>query len=136
MEQPDPFGPDSKLEPDEIEVEAKARRIHGHHVDIVRIIGSTLPLRRYKDQVKLLLSLLKDWATGAYRNVPTRVIISTTITLTYVFSLIDAVPDTLPVVGYFDDAALLGLLLLQIEDELERYKVWSQHRARSTTPQT
>lgn len=119
---------------DEDYAEREANRVYGQRSELGRIVSTTRSLRQYKAQVKLLLGMLKDWATGAYRNVPYRVIISTTVTLTYIFSIIDAIPDTIPVVGYLDDAALLGLLLLQVEDELSRYRIWAMQRARATRP--
>lgn len=42
----------------------------------------------------------------------------------YVISPVDAIPDFLPIIGWTDDIAVIGLALKMVSDEIERYKSW------------
>ena len=82
------------------------------------------PLRRYIEDVKLLISLVKDYWFGIYKEIPYWVIGATVFTLLYVLSPIDLIPDVIPVVGLVDDAAVIAICLLMIEQELHDYSEW------------
>ena len=45
-------------------------------------------------------------------------------TLIYIISPFDILPDTIPVVGYIDDIAILSWALKSINPDLEEYKKW------------
>ncbi len=81
-------------------------------------------LHRYIDDVKILFSLIRDYANGSYREVPFNIIAAIGGALLYVLSPIDLIPDFIPVVGYLDDAAVVAFCLNLIEKDLISYKVW------------
>ena len=111
---------------DEEKKQAKeaAQKVHEKEEEILRMCRASRVLRRFKDDVVLLLALLRDFTTGRYRNVPYRVILAITIALAYVLSVIDGVPDTIPIAGLMDDAAVIALLMVWADDEIQRYKKW------------
>ena len=84
------------------------------------------PLARFIEDGKLLISIVKDYWSGAYRNVPYGVIASSVFTLIYVLNPFDMVPDMLPVIGQLDDVAVMGACLILIEQDLHKYKDWKQ----------
>ncbi len=49
----------------------------------------------------------------------------------YLVSPIDTIPDTIPVVGYLDDAAVLRWTTKQHLAELERFRQWKANHPRS-----
>ncbi len=84
------------------------------------------PLGRYLEDVKLLISIAKDYSAGTYRAVPWWAISAIVFTLLYVVSPIDLIPDFIPVIGYMDDAAVLSVCMMLVERELQTYKAWKE----------
>jgi len=85
-------------------------------------------LKRFIDDLKMMLSLLKDYWTGEYRNIPWSTIAILVAALLYVLSPIDLIPDFIPIVGFMDDAMVMGLCLSMIGSTLEDYKIWKKDR--------
>ncbi len=86
------------------------------------------PLGRYLDDVKLLISIVRDYWSGEYRAVPWWAISAIVFTLLYVVSPIDLIPDFIPVIGYMDDAAVVSVCLMLVEQELHTYKKWKMEQ--------
>jgi len=84
------------------------------------------PLTRFIEDGQLLLAIVKDYWSGAYRQVPYGSIAAIVFTLIYVLNPFDLVPDILPVVGQVDDAAVLGGCLILVEQDLHKYREWKQ----------
>lgn len=82
------------------------------------------PLGRYLEDVKLLISIVNDYRAGRYRTIPWWAISAIAFTLLYVISPIDLIPDFIPVIGYLDDAAVLSVCMMLVEQELHTYKAW------------
>ena len=72
--------------------------------------------------LKLLLSLVRDYAAGAYKEVPWRVIATAAFGLLYFLNPFDLVPDFIPGIGYIDDATLIAMAVSAIRSELGKYK--------------
>ena len=92
--------------------------------EIQRKFSAKGPLARFIEDGKLLISIVKDYWSGAYRQVPYGVIASSVFTLIYVLNPFDLVPDMLPVIGQLDDVAVMGACLILIEMDLHKYKDW------------
>ena len=92
--------------------------------ELQRKFSARGPLARFVEDGKLLMSIVKDYWAGAYRQVPYGVIASSVFTLIYVLNPFDMVPDVLPLIGQLDDVAVLGACLLMIEHDLHTYKDW------------
>ena len=86
------------------------------------------PLGRVMEDGKLLLALVKDYWRREYRRVPFWTLAAITFTLLYVANPFDLVPDAVPGVGLIDDAAVLSVCLLMVEQDLYDYKAWRQRR--------
>ena len=84
------------------------------------------PLRRFVTDAALLAALVRDYRRGTYRTIPFRSVAAAVFTLLYVLSPVDLIPDVIPVVGYLDDAAVVGLCLSMLERDLAAYKVWRE----------
>jgi len=76
------------------------------------------------DKIYLLFNLVKDWTNGNYRNISKTAIIAVIAGLIYFVTPIDVVPDIIAGLGLVDDAAVLGLIINQIDKELVRYQEW------------
>jgi uncharacterized membrane protein YkvA (DUF1232 family) len=82
------------------------------------------PLARFIEDGKLLIAIVKDYWSGAYRQIPYGVIASIVFTLLYVLNPFDIMPDMLPVIGQLDDVAVMGACLILVEQDLHKYKDW------------
>jgi uncharacterized membrane protein YkvA (DUF1232 family) len=82
------------------------------------------PLEQFAQKIKLLFSLVKDYAQDSYREIPWTTIAAVVGSLLYIFSPIDLIPDFIPLAGLADDAAVLGLCLAGIAADLKKYEKW------------
>jgi len=92
-----------------------------------KVFNSSI-LKRFIDDVKLLLSLIKDYWSGAYKEIPWWCIAAVAFTLLYVLSPVDLIPDFIPIIGLLDDALVISICLMLIEEELLRYQSWKEER--------
>ncbi|WP_102346484.1 YkvA family protein [Bacillus sp. Marseille-P3661] len=76
------------------------------------------------ENLQLLFQLVRAWLNGDYKELPKRSIIMIIAAIIYFVSPADIVPDFLAGVGLLDDAAVLGFVLKQISNDLERFKLW------------
>lgn len=111
---------------------------HNHDVSIAKVnqrakdIEDKLPrLKQFFEQAKLMLSLIKDYTAGRYRETPYWAIAAVALALLYVLNPADLFPDFILGVGYLDDAAVIAFCLKLVEQDLEKYKQWL---ATKTTP--
>jgi uncharacterized membrane protein YkvA (DUF1232 family) len=95
------------------------------HADEIRQqFKSRGPLRRFVEDGKMLVSLLKDYRKGVYRTALFGTIAAAAFALIYVFNPFDLVPDVLPFVGAIDDASVIAACLMLIERDLVKYRSW------------
>ena len=79
-------------------------------------VGNTISM------VPTLISLIRSYIKGEYKNVPLGTIIATLSALLYVFMILDFIPDTIPGAGYIDDALVIGACLRLIRSDVEEYQ--------------
>ena len=91
------------------------------------------PLKRFLDDAKLLLAMVKDYWRKSYRQTPFGVIGAIVFTLIYVFNPFDLIPDVLPIVGQVDDASVFAACLMLIERDLSKYKKWKEDQSQQIT---
>jgi uncharacterized membrane protein YkvA (DUF1232 family) len=90
-------------------------------------IEDKLPrLRQLMEQGKVMLDMVRDYATGAYREVPYWAISAISIALLYVLNPVDVILDVIPGIGFLDDAAVVAFCLKLIEREVTKYKDWKR----------
>lgn len=78
-------------------------------------------LGNLKNDFLTLISMVKDTAKGDFRL--TGIELATIIgAIAYVVLPIDAIPDLIPLAGFGDDIGVVGLVLKQVSDAIERYK--------------
>lgn len=89
-------------------------------------------LERYAKDLLLLVSLVKDYYQGHYRDIPYKTISAAVVGLLYVINPIDIIPDFIPFIGQVDDALVLGFCLKLIEKDLLKYKKWKNKQSETT----
>jgi uncharacterized membrane protein YkvA (DUF1232 family) len=98
--------------------------------DITEKVVKNRPLKRFIKDVALLISMIKDYWSGAYREVPWWVIAVIVFALLYIFSPIDLIPDFIPVIGLLDDALVIAICLIIIENDLLKYQAWKEAQSK------
>ncbi len=82
------------------------------------------PLQRFVEDGRLFLSIVRDYWSGRYRQVPYAMIAAVVFVLLYVFNPFDLMPDFLPIIGEIDDAAIVTAAMLILERDLIKYRDW------------
>jgi len=75
------------------------------------------------DNFKFLLGMLKDSWNGVYELNKTSLAIIVG-SLLYVVSPLDAIPDVIPVLGWLDDIAIVGLAMSRLNSVIKDYKAF------------
>lgn len=78
------------------------------------------------DKLQLLFKMLKAWIKGEYKDVSKRSIITIIAGILYFVTPIDLIPDFIAGLGIIDDAAVIGFILKQISNDLEKFKIWKE----------
>jgi len=86
------------------------------------------PLKQFIQNITLLFSMVKDYASGTYKELPWKSIAAVVGTLLYIFSPIDLIPDFIPVIGLVDDAAVLAFCWKSLKTDLAKYQAWKKDR--------
>lgn len=81
-------------------------------------------LSKFMKQVKTFFRMIKAYSKREYKEVPVSTIVSIIMTLLYVFSPIDLIPDFLPVVGLLDDAAVLSACVATFASATKKFEEW------------
>lgn len=79
---------------------------------------------KYKDQIKLLFEMLRDYKKGNYNDTPWRSVAGITFALLYILNPLDLVPDFIPFIGVLDDLTVFTITLNLIGKDFDNYKMW------------
>ena len=74
--------------------------------------------------IPVMISLVKNYVQGKYTTVPYGTILAVLSALIYFLSPIDIIPDFIPLAGYFDDMAVMGLCMKMVNTDIESYDEW------------
>ena len=94
--------------------------------------SSNGPLEKFFDDIKTMCDMVASWAKKEYREIPYRTIGMIILTLVYVFSPLDIIPDALPGVGLLDDEMMVGLCLKAVQSDINDFRIWDSRRKRIT----
>ena len=76
--------------------------------------------------VPVMASLVRSYYKKEYTDAPIGTIIAIISALIYFVSPIDVVPDSIPVIGYFDDAAVVAACWKLVESDVKEYELWRE----------
>jgi len=85
---------------------------------IVPLVGDKL------SHVPVMASLVRLYVKKEYTDIPIGSILAILGALIYFVSPIDIIPDSIPVVGYLDDAFVIGACWTFVASDVEDYIKW------------
>jgi uncharacterized membrane protein YkvA (DUF1232 family) len=85
--------------------------------------------RRNKGVFDVTKRMFQAYFNGSYRRIPFKTILWSFVTLLYVISPLDFIPDIIPVLGWLDDITMIGLLMKSFKRDLEVFLHWELGRA-------
>lgn len=91
---------------------------------IIDMVKNNKTLSTLLDEVKTFVALVNDFVKGRYRDVPYKSIAAVVFGLLYILNPLDIVPDFIPGVGFIDDAAVIGLIIKFLGDDISKYREW------------
>lgn len=100
---------------------------------IKRKLKDSSYLERFSKDLMLFMSLVKDYYQGTYHDIPYKTISAVVIGILYVLNPIDIIPDFIPLIGYIDDALVLGFCLKLVEKDLQKYQTWKNRQVSAQT---
>jgi uncharacterized membrane protein YkvA (DUF1232 family) len=95
-------------------------------VNKLQTVGFKGNLAQFQGNVQLLIRMVRAYASGEYRNISWKSLVSIVAVLIYFVSPIDLIPDFLPVIGISDDVALVLWLLKSLGDEVDKFSAWEK----------
>lgn len=93
---------------------------------IIELFKNNSELYQYFEDVKILIQLVRDFWDRKYTEIPYWSITAIVFALLYVMNPVDLIPDFIPLAGFVDDAAVIGLVLKVIREDLVKYKNWKE----------
>lgn len=83
-----------------------------------------------------LLRLTHAWSTRRYHQAPWKSVLLAVAAILYFLNPIDLIPDALLGIGFLDDAAVIGMVVKAIHNELRRFERWdsAQKQADHASP--
>ena len=72
----------------------------------------------------VMVMLVKSYINKEYTDIPIGTIIAVISALIYFLSVIDVIPDSIPGVGYLDDAAVIAFCIKMVHSDIVDYQNW------------
>jgi uncharacterized membrane protein YkvA (DUF1232 family) len=85
-------------------------------------------LRQIWAELEVLCRLLRDWHKGRYTQIPWSSLLWAITAALYFVNPFDLIPDFIPLVGFVDDAAVLGMVLRAIQKDVQQYQAWAEQQ--------
>ena len=108
--------------------EEDVKEMLGKEGEIKNLFKRVEVLAKYCNDLCEIFELLRDRVAGDYRETPWTTSAALTGALIYVLSPIDMILDVIPLVGFLDDALVIGLAVKLAQPDLEKYRVWKASR--------
>ena len=89
------------------------------------------PIDEIWSKLQIVFSLLKDWISGEYKQIPMGSLMILVVGLIYFITPIDILPDLIPG-GFVDDVVIFGFLFKQISADIDAYRSWKEEKAAIT----
>jgi uncharacterized membrane protein YkvA (DUF1232 family) len=89
--------------------------------------AASLPKEAFKETwayFQAMLRLLRAYARGDYRRVPTTTLLIIVAALIYIVNPFDFIPDWIPALGFLDDAFVVAFAVAKTKQTLDEFIAW------------
>ena len=131
----------SETEPDDFDAERASSVLHSGWLEAENMLKDTQKMNHFFQRlekklklipgvgnkladVPIMCSLVYNYFTKNYTEVPIASIIAIISALTYFISPVDMIPDAVPGLGYVDDASVIAACIALVNSDLDDYKKW------------
>ena len=87
------------------------------------------PIAGLFEELAALIRMVRAHISGSYRGAPWQSIVLALGTIVYFLSPVDAILDTIPVLGLVDDAALITWTIRSIRADIDAFLGWERRQA-------
>ena len=95
-----------------------------NNLDSIQNMAKKGALASLFDDISTLCEMVKAWSSGVYKQIPKKTIVMILLTLLYVCSPIDLIPDFIPIIGCVDDAMMVSLCIAAAKSDIEEFRRW------------
>lgn len=74
-----------------------------------------------------IISMVRDYASGAYTEIPINAIIGLVASLVYMVIPTDIIPDIIPVAGMVDDIGVVMVAIKSFDKDIDNYIAWKNN---------
>jgi len=92
----------------------------------LQTVGFRGNMAEFTHNVQLLIRMVRAYASGEYKGLPWKSLVSIVAVLIYFVSPIDIIPDFLPVIGITDDVALVIWLIKTLGSDISKFGEWEK----------
>lgn len=87
--------------------------------------------QNFVPKLSLFIRMLKAYASGSYRELPTSALIKVAAAVVYFVMAIDFIPDFIPILGFTDDLAVILWVYQSIDEQMEDFQKWESSSAKA-----
>jgi uncharacterized membrane protein YkvA (DUF1232 family) len=80
------------------------------------------------ESLHIVLRMIRNWVSGRYA-MPITTVLSGIAAVLYFVDPLDLIPDSIPVLGYLDDAAVIAAFVRLNLSEISRFRNWEVSRS-------
>ena len=93
---------------------------------LMRIRWDASTAAEAKEKLQVLSRLATAYATGKYRAIPWKAVMTMLAAIIYFMNPIDLIPDFIPGLGFTDDVGILVWVYTAVASEVEKFLEWEK----------
>ena len=91
---------------------------------LIKMQKHSTAIREIFADLQIILQLVKAWLAGGYNDISLKSIAILIGAILYFLNPFDAIPDAIPVIGYFDDVSVVAWVLKTLKNEIKKFREW------------
>lgn len=93
---------------------------------MTKVNWSTVSIAAAKEKFSILSRLSAAYASGRYRSIPWKAVMTMLAAIIYFLNPIDLIPDFIPGLGLTDDFSVLVWVYSALSGEIDKFLIWEK----------